>query len=144
MTPVAEAADLIRLLGLAPHPEGGHYREVFRDRPSGGGRGSLTTIYYLLQQGERSHWHRVNDAIEIWHFHLGAPLALSLSGDGKLVETNRLGPDIAKGERPQVTVPAGCWQAAESLGSWTLVGCAVAPAFSFAGFELAPPRWQPG
>ena len=141
---MSEADQLIRLLGLAPHPEGGHYREVFRDRPATGGRGSATSIYYLLQQGERSHWHRVSDAVEIWNFHAGAALLLSLSCDGKTVETHRLGAAIDSGEVPQVTVPAGCWQAAESLGLWTLVGCAVAPAFSFEGFDLAPPGWKPG
>jgi predicted cupin superfamily sugar epimerase len=104
----------------------------------------VTSIYYLLQQGERSHWHRVVDAVEIWNFHAGAALMLTLSSDGKTVERHRLGGAIDGGELPQVTVPAGCWQAAESLGLWTLVGCVVAPAFSFAGFELAPKDWQPG
>lgn len=136
------AADIIAALGLQPHPEGGHYRETFRDQ-AGGPRGHSTAIYYLLQAGERSHWHRV-DAVEIWHHHAGAPLALSLSADGGSVETLRLGPDILAGERPQGIVPTGVWQAAESLGAWTLVGCTVAPGFDFAGFEMAPPGWQPG
>ncbi|MBI1777419.1 MAG: cupin domain-containing protein [Proteobacteria bacterium] len=139
-----DATDLIRHLGLIPHPEGGHYREMYRDQPRAGGRGQLTTICYLLQAGERSAWHRVTDALEVWNFHAGAPLVLTLSADGRSVATHRLGPDVAVGELPQVTVPAGCWQAAQSLGAWTLVGCAVAPAFSFAGFEMAPPGWHPG
>lgn len=139
---MSSAADIIAALGLQPHPEGGHYRETFRDQ-AGGPRGHSTAIYYLLQAGERSHWHRV-DAVEIWHHHAGAPLALSLSADGGSVETLRLGPDILAGERPQGIVPTGVWQAAESLGAWTLVGCTVAPGFDFAGFEMAPPGWQPG
>jgi predicted cupin superfamily sugar epimerase len=142
---VSEVADaLIRRLGLQPHPEGGHFREIFRDQPASGGRGSMTSIYYLLKAGQRSHWHRVKDAVEIWYFHAGAPLRLSLSQDGKTVVEHTLGADSADGENPQVTVPAGCWQAAESLGPWTLVGCAVAPAFSFEVFELAQPGWSPG
>jgi predicted cupin superfamily sugar epimerase len=141
--PLAEAAALIARLGLLPHPEGGHYREIYRDRRPGGGRGTVTAIYYLLQRGERSHWHRI-DATEIWHFHGGAPLLLSLSADGREVRDQRLGLDVGGDERPQLVVPPGCWQAAESLGSWTLVGCTVAPAFEFTGFDLAPPGWIPG
>jgi predicted cupin superfamily sugar epimerase len=137
------AADaVIGGLGLQPHPEGGHYRETWRDRPPGGGRGAGTAILFLLGQGERSHWHRV-DATEIWHFHAGAPLALSLSPDGKLVTEGVLGCDLAAGQLPQLIVPARVWQAARSLGGWTLVGCTVSPAFEFAGFELAPPGWRP-
>ncbi len=136
------ADEVIARLGLAPHPEGGHFRETFRDRPGPDGRGRSTAIYYLLRAGERSHWHRV-DAAEIWHFYAGAALRLRLSPDGKTVDEHRLGTDLAAGERPQLVVPAGCWQAAESLGPWTLVGCTVAPAFAFAGFELAPPDWEP-
>ncbi len=141
MTAGADA--LIRALGLAPHPEGGFYRETFRDRPAGGGRGAMTAIYYLLRAGERSHWHRI-DATEIWLFHAGAPLALSLSEDGKTSTTVHLGPDVASGQSPQVIIPPACWQAAESLGDWTLVGCTVAPAFEFSGFEMAQPGWTPG
>lgn len=132
------AAGIIRLLGLKPHPEGGHYRETFRDPRLIDGRAASTAIYFLLGAGERSHWHRV-DAVEVWHFHAGAPLALSIEGQGVVT----LGPDLAKGERPQGVVPAGRWQAAESLGNWTLVGCTVAPGFDFAGFELAPEGWAP-
>ena len=137
------AAEIIRALDLKPHPEGGHYRETFRHVPPAGGRGAMTAIYYLLQQGEVSAWHRV-DAAEIWHFYAGAPLTLSLSTDGRTTETVTLGPDIARGERPQATVPPGCWQSARSSGAWTLVGCTVGPAFEFAGFEMAPKGWQPG
>ena len=138
------AAEVIAALGLAPHPEGGHFRETFRDTTSGSGqRGASTAIYYLLQAGERSHWHRV-DAAEVWHFYAGAPLKLELSADGRARSEHRLGPDLAAGELPQAVVPKGVWQAAASLGAWTLVGCSVAPAFDFAGFELAPPGWSPG
>jgi uncharacterized protein len=136
------AADVIRLLELRPHPEGGHYRETFRDpRQDAEGRSFSTAIYFLLAAGERSHWHRI-DAVEIWHWHAGAALALKIAGsDG--VATVRLGADLAAGERPQAVVPAGAWQAAESLGAWTLVGCTVAPGFDFRGFELAPTDWTP-
>jgi predicted cupin superfamily sugar epimerase len=138
------AAEVIAALGLEPHPEGGHFRETFRDAaPAPGGRGASTAIYYLLQAGERSHWHRV-DAAETWHFYAGAPLELEISGDGRSRDSRRLGPDLAAGERPQAVVPKGAWQAARSLGAWTLVGCTVAPAFEFAGFDLAPPGWAPG
>ena len=136
------AADVIRLLDLKPHPEGGHFRETFRDsRMIDGKRAASTAIYFLLARDERSHWHRV-DAVETWHFHAGAPLALRIA-DGNNVTTIRLGNDLAAGERPQGIVPTGAWQAAESLGDWTLVGCTVAPGFEFAGFELAPKNWSP-
>ena len=149
---MTDAATIIRELELQPHPEGGHYRETFRDPveidplesngDGGEARGASTAIYYLLQAGEISHWHRV-DAAEIWHWHAGAPLELTVSPDGKAAETLRLGCDLAAGERPQGVVPAGAWQGARSLGAWTLVGCTVAPAFRFEGFEMAPPGWQP-
>ncbi len=138
-----DAEKIIALLDLAPHPEGGWYRETFRDRPAPGARGAVTAIYYLLREGEVSHWHRI-DALEIWHWYDGATLALSVSPDGIGEETFRLGPDLARRERPQAIVPPGAWQRAESLGAWTLVGCTVAPAFRFEGFELAPPTWSPG
>jgi predicted cupin superfamily sugar epimerase len=136
------AADVIRLLELTPHPEGGHFRETFRDaRTTDGGRAASTAIYFLLARHARSHWHRV-DAVEVWHWHGGAPLALSIAGaDGPT--TLRLGVDLAAGERPQAVVPAGAWQAAETLGDWTLVGCTVTPGFEFSGFELAPKDWTP-
>lgn len=140
----ATVADLIATLGLARHPEGGWYRETFRDRPPGGGRGALTQIFYLLPAGEVSAWHRVNDATEVWHHYAGAPLVLSLSADGRAVEALRLGPDVRAGQLPHAVVPPGCWQGARSEGAWTLCGCTVAPAFEFAGFEMAPAGWQPG
>lgn len=137
------ATDIIRLLELRPHPEGGHFRETFRDsRTIDGKRAASTAIYFLLARGERSHWHRV-DATETWHWHSGAPLRLEIH-DGSTRTAVMLGPDLAAGERPQAVVPAGAWQAAESLGDWTLVGCTVAPGFEFSGFELAPKGWTPG
>jgi predicted cupin superfamily sugar epimerase len=137
------AHDVIRLLDLKPHPEGGHYRETFRDtRKVEGGRAASTAIHYLLARGERSHWHRV-DAAEVWHWHAGAPLRLQIA-HGATIATVTLGADLLGGEVPQAIVPAGEWQAAESLGEWTLVGCTVAPGFEFSGFELAPKDWSPG
>ena len=136
------AADVIRQLDLRPHPEGGHFRETFRDtRTVDGGRAASTAIYFLLARGERAHWHRV-DVIEGWHWYAGAPLTLRIA-DGTQRTDVRLGPDLAAGERPQAIVPAGAWQAAESLGDWTLAGCTVAPGFEFRSFELAPAGWQP-
>lgn len=139
--PLPAAADIIRLLDLKPHPEGGHFRETFRDTKLIDGRAASTAIYFLLAKGERSHWHRV-DAVEVWHFHAGAPLALSIAEEAK-VKIIRLGGDLAADEQPQAVVPAHAWQAAESLGNWTLVGCTVAPGFEFSGFELAPKGWKP-
>ena len=135
------ADEVIRLLDLEPHPEGGHFRETFRDPRLVGGRAASTAIYFLLARGERSHWHRI-DAAEVWHFHAGSALTLSVT-DGETTRSIALGADIAAGEQPQVLVPAGVWQAAESRGDWTLVGCTVAPGFDFTGFELAPPDWSP-
>jgi len=139
----ASAEEIVRRLDLAPHPEGGWYRETFRDSEPGDGRGHSTAIYYLLAEGQRSHWHRV-DAVEVWHHYAGDPLRLSLSADGRKVEHLILGSDLAVGERPQIIVPKGHWQAAVSLGAWTLVGCTVAPGFVFAGFEMAPADFSPG
>ena len=140
----ATAADIIRLLDLEPHPEGGHFRETFRDARRENGRAASTAIYFLLARGERSRWHRV-DAAEVWHSYAGAPLALETASDRRgPPERLTLGPDIVAGERPQAVVPAGIWQAAASLGDWTLVGCTVAPGFEFAGFEVAPEGWGPG
>ena len=138
------AADIVRLLDLAPHPEGGHFRETFRDvRRNESGRAASTAIYFLLARGERSHWHRI-DAVEVWHFYAGAPLRLEIAADeaAELTVTT-LGPDLARGERPQAIVPASAWQCAETTGDWTLVGCTVAPAFEFAKFETAPKGWEP-
>ena len=138
------AEEVIQLLGLLPHPEGGAYRETFRAPAPDGGRGASTAIYYLLRSGETSAWHRV-DADEVWHHYAGAPLELALSApaDNEGRSVLRLGKDLAAGERPQAVVPAGVWQSARSLGEWTLVGCTVAPAFQFSGFEMAPPGWEP-
>ena len=142
--PVSDtAAALIAQLGLEPHPEGGHYRETYRDRPGGGGRGRASLIHYLLQAGEVSHWHRVTDADEIWLFQAGSPLELSLSPDGQARDDENLGVDIANGERPQIVVPRDVWQSARSRGLYTLVACLVTPAFDFDGFEMAPPGWSP-
>ena len=135
--------DIIRVLGLAPHPEGGHYVETWRDTPADGSRGSGTAIYFLLRAGEVSRWHRI-DAAEIWHWYAGAPLWLHLSESGGPARTIRLCPDLAAGGRPQVIVPVGAWQSAECTGAWTLVGVTVSPAFEFSGFEMAPPSWRPG
>ena len=138
------ADDIIALLGLQPHPEGGYFRETFRDAPGADGRAVPTAIYFLLKRGERSHWHTV-DAVEIWHWHAGAPLKLSLAAtDAGPVTELILGADLGQGERPQGVVPPHHWQAAETLGDWTLVGCTVAPGFDFAGFRLAAPGWRPG
>ena len=136
------AGEIIRLLELQPHPEGGHYRQTFRDPRMVEGRAASTAIYFLLARGERSHWHRV-DAVEAWHWYAGAPLTLRID-EGAGTTEFRLGPDFAAGERPQAIVPAHAWQAAESLGDWTLCGCTVAPGFEFAGFELAPQGWERG
>ena len=138
----APAEAVVRALALAPHPEGGHYRETWRDRPADGSRGAGTAILFLLAAGEASHWHRM-DADEVWLWHAGAPLALSVSADGRATTPHRLGPDLAAGQRLQHLVPRGTWQSAASQGAWTLVTCVVAPAFCFAGFELAPPGWRP-
>ena len=136
------AADIIAALGMSPHPEGGWYVETFRDAPEGG-RGHSTAIYYLLEAGQRSHWHRV-DAAEVWHFYDGAPLELGFSADGQASKFEILGLDLAQGQRPQIIVPANHWQSAKSLGAWTLVGCTVSPGFEFSKFEMAPPGWEPG
>ncbi|MGO4450702.1 cupin domain-containing protein [Phyllobacterium sp. TAF24] len=140
-------ADQIRkALGLERHPEGGAYIQTFRDNQGDwpvGGRGHSTAIYFLLEKGEVSAWHRVKDAAEVWHWYGGAPLALTIAEEGGPHETHTLGLDLLAGERPQAVVPAGQWQTAKSLGDWTLVGCTVAPGFEFAQFELAELGWQP-
>jgi predicted cupin superfamily sugar epimerase len=135
------AADVIRELRLRPHPEGGHFAETFRDPRMVNGRAVSTAIYYLLARGERARWHRV-DSAEVWHFYSGAPLMLQMgAGHGGRIEQVTLGPDLSAAQRPQVVVPAHIWQAAESAGDWTLVGCTVAPGFEYSGFELAAPGW---
>lgn len=140
--PDLTSEEVVALLDLEPHPEGGFFRETFRDPEPAGGRSASTAIYYLLAAGQRSHWHRV-DAVETWHFYSGDPLSLSILPDGRAVETLTLGPDLAAGQRPQAVVPRGAWQSAQSLGTWTLVGCTVAPGFEFSGFEMAPEGWSP-
>ena len=137
-----QADRIVAELDLKPHPEGGWYRETFRDGAGPDGRSRSTAIYFLLKEGERSHWHRV-DAVEIWHWHAGAPLALSI-GEDQGMRRLVLGPDLDAGQRPQGIVPEGAWQSAESLGDFTLVGCTVAPGFEFSGFELAPQGFDPG
>jgi predicted cupin superfamily sugar epimerase len=138
------ADDVIQCLGLQSHPEGGFFRETFRDgHTDAEGRAASTGIYYLLGIGDVSEWHRV-DAAEMWHFYAGAPLVITVSANGHDASAHYLGRDLQRGQRPQFVVPAGCWQTAASLGAWTLVGCTVAPGFTFAGFEMAAPGWRPG
>lgn len=136
------ADGLITLLALQPHPEGGHYRETFRDAVAPGGRAASTAIYFLLKAGEVSRWHRV-DAAEGWHYYAGAPLLLETAGPVGIATGIRLGLDFAAGERPQAIVPCNHWQRARSLGAWTLVGCTVAPGFEFSGFTIAEPGFEP-
>jgi len=138
-----DASEVIGLLGLSPHPEGGWFRETWRAPAPPDGRAGGTAIYYLLAEGQLSHWHRV-DATEIWHFYAGDALGLDVSSDGVSTRHLLLGADLDQGQLPQHVVAAGTWQSARSLGRWTLVGCTVTPAFEFAGFELAPPGWRPG
>ena len=143
-TATLSADDVIALLELAPHPEGGFFRETFRDRPlEGATRAASTAIYFLLAAGDVSRWHAV-DATEIWHHYAGAPLLLeTASPDGQGFGRLRLGPDLGAGERPQARIAPHHWQRAWSLGGWTLVGCTVAPGFEFAGFKLAPAGFLP-
>ncbi|MEM7613875.1 MAG: cupin domain-containing protein [Pseudomonadota bacterium] len=137
------AQQVIAALDLAPHPEGGWFRQTWIAETSAP-RASGTAIYYLLAAGEASHWHRI-DSAEIWHFYAGAPLALSLSEhDDSTPARHTLGPEIMAGQRPQIIVPPGHWQSARSTGDWSLVGCTVSPGFEFDHFELAPPGWSPG
>jgi uncharacterized protein len=142
------ADDIIRLLQLKPHPEGGHFIETFRDIAKANERAASTAIYFLLRAGEVSRWHTV-DAAEAWHHYAGAPLELTIQAAHQPRQIVRLGKDFAAGERPQAVVPAQAWQMARPLGDWVLVGCTVAPAFEFSGFILAEPgfeplTWEPG
>ena len=141
---MTDAAALIRLLDLQPHPEGGWYRETWRAPALAGERASATAILFLLEHGQRSHWHTV-DATELWLFHAGSALRLDMaaSSAGPII-SNRLGADIAAGEQPQIRVDPGAWQSAEADRGWALVSCIVSPGFEFAGFTLAPPGWSPG
>ncbi|WP_158811532.1 cupin domain-containing protein [Beijerinckia sp. L45] len=136
------AKDVIARLGLKAHPEGGWYRETFRDPREVDGRSVSTAIYYLLDVGEVSDWHRV-DATEIWHWHAGAPMVITVSPNGHDASAHHLGPALDQGQLPQLVVLPGHWQTATSLGAWTLVGCTVAPGFAFSGFEMAPVGWRP-
>ena len=137
-----DAAGIIARLELKPHPEGGHYRETFRDPwVDATGRSRSTAIYFLLARGERSHWHRI-DAVEVWHYYAGGALTLQIADDDGARRV-KLGANLAAGEVPQAIVPPHAWQSAESHGDWTLVGCTVAPGFDFAKFELAPRGWMP-
>ena len=139
----SEVAAIIARLGLAPHPEGGWYRETWRAPAGPSGRSAGTAIHFLLEAGQRSRWHRV-DADELWLWHAGAALDLRLGDNAGVRETVRLGGDVLGGAAPQHRVPAGWWQAAEARDGWALVSCVVVPGFDFAGFELAPPDWRPG
>ena len=136
---------MIAALNLAPHPEGGWYRETWRaEALLPGGRAAATSILFLLEAGQRSHWHRV-DAGELWLFQAGAPLELGIAVEGEAAQTVVIGPDPLAGQAPQQLVPPGAWQSAQaSPDGWTLVACVVAPGFEFAGFEMAPPGWSPG
>ena len=134
---MSEADKIIAVLGLRPHPEGGHYREMFKDGAGAGRRAHSTAIYYLLKAGEISRAHRI-DAAEIWHFYRGSPLELTIKTADAPAEFAVLGAAVEFGERPQIVVPAHAWQAARTLGDYTLVGCTVAPGFLFETFEMAP------
>lgn len=141
--PSGNASDIVTGLGLSRHPEGGWFRETWRAAAAPGERAGATAIYFLLQDDERSHWHRV-DAAELWLWHAGAPLRLSIAADAEApVSTIMLGPDVLGGQQPQALVPPGQWQSAEPGGGWVLASCVVSPAFDFAGFELAPLGWAP-
>jgi predicted cupin superfamily sugar epimerase len=136
------AAAIISKLGMQPHPEGGWYVETFRDSATDArGRSVGSAIYFLLEAGQSSWWHSV-DATEIWHWHAGSPLQLKIATAGNET-TFQLGPNVLEGQTPQAIVPAHAWQAARSLGDWTLVGCTVSPGFLFDTFVLAPPDWTP-
>jgi predicted cupin superfamily sugar epimerase len=138
-----DADEVIEALGLRPHLEGGWFAETWREPARDGERPASTAIFYLLRAAESSHWHRV-DATEVWHFYAGDPLSLELAEhEGGPLQRHVLGSLLGSGQRPQVVVPAGFWQAARPLGEWTLAGCTVAPGFQFEGFELAPPNWEP-
>mmetsp|Transcript_312 Transcript_312/g.412 ORF Transcript_312/g.412 Transcript_312/m.412 type:complete len:166 (+) Transcript_312:3-500(+) len=136
------APEIIKILNMQPHPEGGYYHQTFRDE-QGAPRGASTAIYYLLEKGQRSHWHKVTDASEVWLWHAGDALELNISEDGKHTSRHVLGMDLKSGQRPQCIVKANAWQSAAPLGDWTLVSCTVAPGFEFTSFEMAPPDWKP-
>ncbi|BAK65010.1 conserved hypothetical protein [Sphingobium sp. SYK-6] len=138
-----QARALIERLQLQPHPEGGWYRETWRAGAAPGARAGATAIHFLLEAGQRSHWHKV-DATEIWLWHAGDPLLLSTApGESGPITSLRLGGDALCGQVPQHVIPPDCWQAAEADQGWTLVSCIVSPGFEFAGFTLAEPGWAP-
>ena len=140
----SKALSIVRQFGLKPHPEGGWYRESFRDEAvDEAGRPRSTAIYYMLEAGETSEWHRVTDAAEVWHWYAGAPMVITLSPNGHDASAHRLGPNFSENETPQLVVPAGAWQTATTLGEYTLVGCTVSPGFQFESLEMAPPNWRP-
>ena len=143
MNDALTAEQVIDVLDLKPHPEGGWFKETFRDQADEG-RAASTAIFYLLATGQVSAWHRVKDAAEVWHYYAGAPLKLSVAVPEGSPRDHVLGPDVAGGQSPQLVVPAGWWQSAQSLGPWTLTGCTVAPGFEFSAFEMAPQGWNPG
>jgi predicted cupin superfamily sugar epimerase len=132
---------IIETLDLSPHPEGGWYRETWRAAAQEG-RSAGTAIHFLLEEGQRSHWHRV-DAAELWLWHAGSPLALLVEQENGAIETIRLGGDVTQGYAPQHLVPANRWQSTEARAGWALVSCVVVPGFAFSGFELAAPGWTP-
>ena len=138
------ADELIESLGLIPHPEGGWYKETFLSKLKIKNRPISSMIYYLLKEGETSHWHRVTDADEIWNWHLGGTLDLSIYNKYKIIEKIKLGPNLTSGETFQAVVNSGLWQAAQTSKSWALVSCIVTPAFLFESFELAEKEWRPG
>lgn len=144
MSSAGEARAIIDRLGLAPHPEGGWYRESWRGQAGPDGRAVATAIHFLLEEGQASRWHRV-DAAEVWLWHAGSPLLLGMAQDdaGPVAES-RLGGDVLGGEAPQVVIPTGWWQAARAPRGWALVSCVVAPGFEFSGFSLAAAGWWPG
>jgi predicted cupin superfamily sugar epimerase len=142
------AETIIARLQLTPHPEGGWYRQTWRAEvpadAGGGARPTATAIHFLLEAHQCSHWHKV-DAAELWFWHAGAPIVLSIAADeAQPARDLVLGPDVAAGQQPQALVPTYHWQAAVPQGGWALVSCVVSPGFDFAGFELAPPGWSPG
>ena len=137
------ASEIVGLLGLEPHIEGGFYKQTFADVPGASGRPHSTLIYYLLTDRQSGAWHRV-DSAEVWHWYAGAPMTIGISRDGKSVTEHKLGNDLVAGERPQVVIPSHAWQQATCLGEWSLVGCTVAPGFQFSKFEQAEPGWAPG
>ena len=139
---MSEADQIIARLRLTPHPEGGWYRETWRAPEIDGRRGTATAILFLLKEGERSHWHKV-DAAEIWFWHAGSSLHLTVAAEGGAESSVRLGGDPLKDEVPQHMIAPHLWQAAEADQGWALVSCVVSPAFSFEGFTLAAPDWRP-